>query len=268
MSLASTIRSHVSTNGQELAYVQRGTGAPVVLIMGLGADLTAWEQHVAAWERDFTCYAVDNRGAGLSSRPAGAYSTAEMANDYAGLIRSLDLGPVSVVGISMGGAIAQELALLHPDLVRSLVLVSSWSHVDAFAEDALRQLSDSRGVLDESAFNRMLQLLIWQPSHFDARRDQLRRDRTAAASTSVASFRSQTDACVAHDTRDRLHTIGVPVLVSAGDRDAFIPFELQKQLAEGIPDAELQVFPGGGHVHHWEELDIFNDTISRWLREH
>jgi pimeloyl-ACP methyl ester carboxylesterase len=268
VSLFRTTPARVLTNGVEIAYTRSGAGEPVVLIMGLGADGTAWARHVAAWQRSFTCYAVDNRGAGDSDRPAGPYSTADMADDYAGLITGLGLGRVRVVGISMGGAIAQELALRHPELVGALVLVSTWAAVDGFAEDAFGQLADARGVLSDEAFARMLQLMIWAPPSFSANRQELAAARADAPATSVDSFRAQAAACIGHDTRGRLAEIDVPVLVTAGDADAFIPVQLQRELAEALPQARLRVFEGAGHAHHWERLDEFNDTIEEWLREH
>ena len=99
--------------GINLGYREAGRGEPLVLAMGLGADSTAWERHVQRWARGYRCIAVDNRGAGASSAPPGPYSTAQLADDYAELIVELDLGPVQVVGVSMGGAIGQELALRH-----------------------------------------------------------------------------------------------------------------------------------------------------------
>src|ERR1035437_1641078 len=89
----------VTVNGIKLAWEERGAGAPLVLIMGLGADRSAWAQHARAWERQFRCILVDNRGAGESDHPAGPYSTAQMADDYAGLITALGLRAVQVVGI-------------------------------------------------------------------------------------------------------------------------------------------------------------------------
>ena len=127
---ALSARSTVATNGIELAYTEHGDGEPLLLIMGLGADSSAWESHVAAYHKRYRCIAVDNRGVGASSTPVGPYSTGQMADDYAGLLEALDLGPVRVVGISMGGAIAQELALRHPELVERLVLVATWAKSD------------------------------------------------------------------------------------------------------------------------------------------
>jgi pimeloyl-ACP methyl ester carboxylesterase len=268
VSLLTATPSLVLTNGVRISYVRRGEGEPVVLIMGLGADLGAWEPHVAAWHRSFACYAVDNRGAGDSDRPAGPYSTTQLADDYAGLIRSLGLRSVSVVGVSMGGAIAQELALRHPELVSRLVLVSSWAKVDGFTEDAFIELAEARGVLSSEAFTRTLQLKIWASTHYNAHRRELTAARLEKPATSVESFRAQAQACIDHDSSDRLGDLRIPVLVTAGDMDAFVPVDLQRQLAMSIPEASFRVFEGAGHAHHWERLDEFNSVIEGWLREH
>ncbi|MBW7460394.1 alpha/beta hydrolase, partial [Paenibacillus sepulcri] len=100
----------VRTNGIDMHYEERGSGEPLILLMGLGADGTAWEDHVKAYERHFRCILVDNRGAGRSGNPEGPYSTRMMAEDTAGLMKALQIGKAHVSGISMGSGIAQELA--------------------------------------------------------------------------------------------------------------------------------------------------------------
>jgi pimeloyl-ACP methyl ester carboxylesterase len=142
--------------GISLAYREAGQGQPLVLAMGLGADGGAWAPHVRAWARRFRCVAVDNRGAGASSAPPGPYSTAQLADDYAELITELGLGPVPVAGISMGGAIAQELALRHPALITRLVLVSSWARLDRYGAEVFASLSAVRAQADRATFARLV----------------------------------------------------------------------------------------------------------------
>src|ERR1700704_2583152 len=165
MTLRDTAPAVLALPGQGLglAYREAGRGRPLLLIMGLGADSTAWEAHTQAWSRKFRCIAVDNRGAGASSAPAGPYTTAILADDYAELVTGLGLGAVPVVGISMGGAIAQELALRHPALVTRLVLVSSWARLDAHAAEIFASLGAVRAQVDRATFTRLLQLWIWDP---------------------------------------------------------------------------------------------------------
>lgn len=117
----------VDTNGIRMHYEERGSGEPLVLLMGLGAPGSLWEDHVQAFEQHFRCLLVDNRGAGESDKPAGPYSTRMMAEDTAGLLRALGVEQARVAGISMGSGIAQELALAYPELVRSLVLIDRFA---------------------------------------------------------------------------------------------------------------------------------------------
>jgi pimeloyl-ACP methyl ester carboxylesterase len=250
----------------ELAYTERGSGEPLVLIMGLGADRSAWDLHVEAYERRFRCFAVDNRGAGESGKPVGPYSTAAMADDYALLIRSIAAGPVRVAGISMGGAIAQELALRHPDLVERLLLVSTWARCDDYTKDIFRHFSRMRGATAPDEFTRLLQLWIWAPEYFNAHFQELQDVRDEPATMPQHAFDAQCAACIGHDTADRLRDIGVPTLITAGDRDIFTPAAFAEELHEHIPGSSLKVFPGTGHAHHWEALGEFNEYTTEWLR--
>lgn len=286
-----SVRSKVKTNGIELAYTEHGVGKPLVLIMGLGADGSAWAPHVEAYATRYRCIAVDNRGVGASSKPPGPSTTAEMADDYAGLIGALDLGRVRVVGISMGGAIAQEIALRHPDLVERLVLVATWARLDAYAKDVIAHFARVRA-LAPAEFSRLLQLWLWPPEYMDAHfadlveARQLQqlwlwppgyvnqnraavREAQALATVDVSqpqyAFEAQCHACISHDSLDRLGAIRVPTLVTSGDKDILIRPGLSKELHAHIPGAELKVFSGSGHVHHWQALDEFNSLTMEWL---
>src|SRR5690606_31420471 len=105
----------VKSNGINLYYEERGVGDPLLLLMGITAPGAAWEKHVAFWEKSFRCILIDNRGVGKSDKPPGPYSTAQMADDCAGLLVNLGLEKIKVVGCSMGSTIAQQLAIRHPE---------------------------------------------------------------------------------------------------------------------------------------------------------
>jgi pimeloyl-ACP methyl ester carboxylesterase len=255
-----------TSGGVELAYTATGAGDPLVLIMGLGADRTAWDLHVEAFATGFRCFAVDNRGAGTSGRPDGPYTTAAMADDYAALIDRLGLGPVRVAGISMGGAIAQELALRRPDLVQRMVLVSTWARCDAYTKEIFQHFAAMHSVADAEEFTRLLQLWIWTPEHVGANLDELRAARRAPGAMTPEAFAAQCAACIDHDALDRLGEIGAPTLITSGDRDIFTPLAYAEELHTHIPGSELVVFPGTGHAHHWEALEAFNHTVMEWLR--
>lgn len=251
----------------DLAYIERGRGAPLVLIMGLGADRSAWELHLQAYEKRYRCYAVDNRGVGMSAKPAGPYSTAQMADDYARLIKARALGPVRVVGISMGGAIAQELALRHPGLVQRLVLVSTWARCDAYTAEVFSHFARVRAAVSPAAFSALLQLWIWTPRYVNEHVDELVEARRPGAEPPQPqhAFEAQCEACITHDSAERLGKITVPTLITAGQADIFTPLPLAEEVCARIPAAQLQVFPDAGHAHHWEALDAFNKLTTDWL---
>ncbi|MET1007068.1 MAG: alpha/beta hydrolase [Propionibacteriaceae bacterium] len=248
-----------------LAWTEKGQGEPLVLIMGLNAPGSAWQPHVDQWSHAYRCLLVDNRGAGSSPAPPGPYTTAMMADDYAQLIDELQLGPCRVVGISMGGAIAQELALRRPDLVERLVLVATWAAGDPYTRQVLSVIDAVRQAVDEPTFSAHLQTLVWTPAWFAAHEAELVAARREPLAVGRAALSAQVAACRSHDTRDRLSQIRVPTLVTAGGADRFIPPAVSIALADGLPDARLELFADTGHVHHWEELARFNDRVEEFL---
>lgn len=254
-------------DGTTIAWTEQGTGRPLLLVMGLGATGLAWEPHVRSLARSFRCLILDNRGVGGSDAPAGPYSTSVMADDCAAVIRAAGYRTVSVIGISMGGAIAQNLALQHPTLVERLVVASSWARPNDFSEDVFEELRDLHSKLTPSEFERRLQLLIWSPEGYRARADQLRSDRAKLVSSSVnhVAFAAQCDACLSHDALAKLSSIAVPTLVTAGDRDAFIPISSSMEVADAVPSSRMEVFGDAGHAHHWEALDHFNTLCQEFL---
>jgi pimeloyl-ACP methyl ester carboxylesterase len=253
------------TQSVQLSHTECGAGPPLVLIMGLNAPGSAWEPHTEHWQRSFRCFSVDNRGAGSSPAPDGPYSTAEMADDYAVLIDRLRLGPVRVVGISMGGAIAQELALRHPHLVERLVLVATWARTDLYTQTILDLIVAVRKHTDPATFNAHLQSLVWTPRYFAEHPTDLLAARDDALSVGPAALEAQAEACARHDTFHRLSQIKVPTLVTAGDSDRFIPTEASRVVADHVPGARWALFARSGHVHHWEQLVRFNSLVEEFL---
>jgi pimeloyl-ACP methyl ester carboxylesterase len=249
-----------------LRHTESGRGRPVMLIMGINADAGAWAPHTEQWQRSFRCIAVDNPGAGGSPAPSGPDTTAAIADDYAALIARLRLGPVAVVGISMGGAVAQELALRHPELVERLVLVASWARCDPYTDTVLEVIGALRRQGSPAEFTAHLQSLVWTPRWFDEHADELRTQRSQELSVPASALAGQVAACRTHDTTDRLGAVAVPTLVTAGGADRFVPSGASLALARGIPGARFELFADTGHVHHWEEVGRFNDLVEGWIR--
>ena len=265
-----TLAAHetAATDGCVISYRLAGKGRPLLLVMGLGADVSAWQDHVPAYSERFLCILVDNRGAGRSGKPPGPYSTAQMAEDCAKVVEAVGESPVGVVGLSMGGAVAQELALRHPSMVGRLVLVSSWARCDEYLLEVLDHLRVAHEVLGPAEFAQLLQLRIWSPSYVSGHLRELREARALAAAAAVPhhAFAAQCTACMTHDALSRLGNIGVPTLVTAGREDCFTVVGRAEEIHRAIRGCRLEMFPGG-HAHHWEQLGAFNNMTSAWLEE-
>lgn len=269
MQINSITNNTLVGDGTRIAWSSRGAGRPVLLVMGLGADGSLWEPHLGHLSARFRCIVLDNRGCGASDAPFGPYTTEQMADDCAAVIDAAGEKAAAVIGISMGGAIAQQLALRHPSKVTALVLTASWAGPNAVSEDVFAELEAIRRLGDPYLLTRRLQLLIWSPAVYMREASRLREERESATDFAMAeqAFAAQCAACRGHDVRARLAEISVPTLVTGGRFDVFTPFACAEELARELPDATLASFDGG-HAHHWEELDRFNSTCEEFLNEY
>ena len=262
---------HIHTNGINLYYEERGSGAPLLLIMGITAPGAVWEKHAAYWEKDFQCIIGDNRGVGLSDQPAGPYTSAQMADDYAGLLDSLQIQNVRVVGCSMGSIIAQQLALRHPEKVRSLVLMCPWARCDNTAKAIFQHLMHCKARLTPEEFNLFIQLLIYSKSSWDNDNiyAELKESRQQAAidplPQPLQGLEGQAAACITHDVLGELSKIQQPAFIIGGKEDIFTPVWMAEEVAGGISNAELHLYEKSGHAFHWENLSDFNPRVRNWL---
>ena len=264
------VRSH----GIDLYYEMHGSGDPLLLIMGISAPGSVWTKHAACWAQHFTCITVDNRGVGKSDAPVGPYTTAQMADDYAGLLLALNINKVRVVGVSMGSAIAQQLALRHPDKIESMVLLCPWARCDTMTKAVFQHIINCKRFLDAETFSLFIQLLIFAKPTWDdpASAQQLAEDRKNAGSDgqvqSLCGIEGQAQACINHDVLDQLHKVQIPVLVLGGKEDIFSPPWMTEEVAAAISGAEIYMYEKSGHAFHWERLADFNNRVLNWLLAH
>lgn len=264
----------IQTNGINLYYEERGTGEPLLLIMGITAPGSVWEKHAAYWEKDFSCIVVDNRGVGLSDKPAGPYTTAQMADDYAGLLEALQINKVRVVGVSMGSTIAQQLAIRHPEKVQSLVLMCTWARCDNAAKAIFQHMVSCKARLRPEEFTLFIQLLIYSKSSwanqimYAEMEDSRREAAINPLPQPLHALEAQAAACVNHNVLDDLGEIKVPAFVIGGAEDNFTPVWMAEEVAGAIPNAELHILEKCGHAFHWEKIEDFNPLVRRWLLEH
>ncbi|GAA4441324.1 alpha/beta hydrolase [Pontibacter saemangeumensis] len=265
---------YIDTNGIKLYYEERGSGDPLLLIMGITAPGSVWEQHAAYWEKDFRCILADNRGVGRSGKPAAPYTTAQMADDYAGLLDALHIQQARVVGCSMGSIIAQQLAIRHPEKVKSLVLMCTWARCDNAARGVFQHMMHCKARLRPEEFSLYIQLLIYAKPSWDNQQmfAELEEGRRQAAEEEhpqpLHGLEGQAAACITHDVLEELQGISAPALVIGGRDDAFTPVWMAEEVAGAMPNAELHLYERSGHAFHWENVADFNPRVRDWLLAH
>ena len=192
-----------------------------------------------------------------------------MADDVIAVMDHAGVDKARVAGISMGGAIAQTLALNHSQRVRSMALISTWPKFNNYAKTVYENLKKLRVTSNAEDFMELLQLWIFAPPYYETGLADLREGQAGAANNtqpqSREGFEGQLDACIHHDVVSRLFEINIPTLITVGDMDIFTPPAFSKTLHEGIKDSIYVNFPTGGHVHHWEDLERFNKVTTEFL---
>jgi pimeloyl-ACP methyl ester carboxylesterase len=261
---------YVDANGTTIWIESRGQGPDVLLIAGLSDPAEAWQAQLDGLSDRYRVITFDNRGSGRTPLPDGPMSVAMMADDAAELLRVLRVDRAHVVGFSGGSAIAQELALRHPEAVRSLVLMSTWARADAYFTTMTRfwnwmvtEAPDERAML-EAFF-----LWIYTPrAHSDGTVQRII-DETLAFPypQSAEAFQLQLEPFMRHDTLDRLSGITAPTLVLAGERDIATPPRLGRVVADVIPGARFEVMAEEAHQPFQESPDVFNARVEAFWRE-
>ncbi|MGA2039842.1 MAG: alpha/beta fold hydrolase [Bryobacteraceae bacterium] len=255
-------------NDVDLYYEEHGQGDPVFLIPGLGGVGLGWGPQIPLFATKFRTIVVDHRGVGKSSQPETGHTIAQHASDMAGLLRALKAIPADIVGVSTGGAIAQVMALDHPDTVRSLVLVASWARADV----RFRQMFELRKAvlsqLGPEAAMQLAFLILYSPVYYRAHCEYweplMRQLSAHPPDTSVAIKRIEM--IVAHDAFDRLGEIRIPTCIVAGELDVVTPVYFSQELNRQIPHSELRVIPGAGHSVYAEQPDAFFGIVDDFLR--
>lgn len=261
---------HVRAGTLDMWVERQGTGPDVLLIAGLGDPAEAWEFQLDGLADRYRLTAYDNRGMGRTPLPAEPFTVATMADDAAALLRALDVRAAHVAGFSGGSAIAQELALRHPGLVRSLILTSTWARADAFFRAAVkfwRWLPEA--VPSERAFLEAFYLWIYTPrAHEDGTVEKIIEEVLAFPhQPSTEALQRSIDAFVAHDTAGRLSHIAVPTLVLAGGLDMITPPRYGRAVADAIPGARFEVLADEAHQPFQEVPDLFNAIVDTFWRQ-
>ena len=260
---------NIDIEGTELYYERRGEGEPLLLIQGLGGNSLHWgEGFLGGLEEGFELILFDNRGAGRSAPLDGEHTIADLAGDALGLLDALAIDSAHVVGISMGGMVAQELVLAAPERVRTLTLGCTFP---GGPEAAMTDMAVV-GMLAEAVLSgdqeRTLRVGydVMIAAEYATREGayELYSELAGQYPTPVPVLMAQLGAIMGHDTSERLEEIAAPTLVIHGTEDRLMDCANGELIAKLIPGARLELLEGSGHMFFWEQPE----RSARLVREH
>ncbi|MBI4528457.1 MAG: alpha/beta fold hydrolase [Deltaproteobacteria bacterium] len=255
---------HAKLNGVRLHYRIEGQGRPVLLLHPVGLDLTWWDSQAGALRLEFQVIRLDFRGHGKSEIPPPPWSIAEFASDAHALLALLHSRPAHVVGLSLGGMVAQVLALEYPADVRSLVLADTLCTLPAEARNAMRARGEAA---EQGGMAAVIQPTVerwFTPGFLES--PVVARCRAHLLANDVKPWAETWRAIAELDTLPRLNEIHTPTLVTTGDADVSTPVAAARVIADHIPGAILRVMPGAPHMAPYERPDLFNPLVLEFLR--
>lgn len=263
----------VKVNDIDMYYEIHGEGEPLVLIMGLGGDYFRWFRILPLLSKNFKVITFDNRGVGKTDKPDIPYTMKMMSDDVAGLMDSTGIDKAHVFGISLGGMIAQNFALLHPDRIISLMLGCTFCGGKHTVSN-----ETGPGVLDPSLIETMLpeervvEMLpaLYSREFIDNNQDfiDIQIEYAKNNPPDIIGYRRQLGAAGTHDTYDRLPEIKLPTMVIAGDADVLIAAENSRIIASRILDSELVILEGMGHGFYTEANEETARILADFMERH
>jgi 3-oxoadipate enol-lactonase len=263
----------VQANGIDVNYEVQGEGEPIVLIPYLAADQACYAFQVAEYAKHFTCYSVDLRGAGLSGKPDGEYTTELLADDVAAFMQAAGVSRAHIFGLSLGAAAGLWLAAKYPEQVKSLSLHSVWDKSDPFLRVVVQGWQTMAQGLDSVTDMVIQGIFPWcftpemyaaRPEYVDALADFVR----GRPMPPVDAFMRQSGAVLAHDATGVLGSIQAPTLITYGRHDQVTSTRFAGPLTEGIANTELIVFENCSHAPIYEDVEGFNQQTLDFLQRH
>lgn len=259
---------HTDSHRPRLYYEVQGEGEPLVLLMGLGADILAWILQLPACSERYRTITIDNRDVGRSDYVDGPYEIADMAADALAVCDELELESFHLLGLSMGGMIAQEVALAAPERVRTLTLCVTYGGVGEYARTRSRLLAAQamRAPFEEHV-DMLLTLTMSEQFYENPEAVQYMRNMMLAHPhpQRPEGFGRQAEAAARHDVRGRLAELQMPVHVIGAEHDILVPVWKSRELADLIPGAKLTVLEGAPHGINIERAEEFNRAVLDFL---
>jgi len=263
----------VQANGIDVYYEVQGEGEPLVLIPYLAADQACYAFQVAEYAKHFTCYTVDLRGAGLSGKPEGTYTTEVFADDIAAFMQAANVERAHVAGLSLGAATGMWLAAKYPGRVKSLSLHSAWPASDPFLRAVVEGWRIMATALDSVTDMVIQGIFPWcftpelyaaRPEYIDSLADFVR----GRPMPPVDAFLRQSQAVLAHDAHDVTGSIQAPTLITFGRHDQVTSTRFAGPLSDAIAGSELTVFEDCSHAPIYENVEEFNQRTLAFLQQH
>jgi len=261
----------VHVNDITMNYEQQGTGEPLLLIPYLTADNACYAFQVADYAKHFTCISVDPRGAGVTDKPAGAYSTQLFADDIAAFMQAMKIDRAHVTGLSLGAATGMWLAAKHPDKVKSLSLHSGWTKSDPFLKTVLQSwqtLAKALGSVTELVIQGIFPW-CFTPELYAAKPDYI--ESLAAfvrgrPPQPLEAFLQQSNAVIAHDAESQLGKITAPTQITFGRHDLVTSTRFADAMKNGIRKSETVIFEDCSHAPIYENVAAFNQKTLAFLQ--
>ncbi len=251
----------------EIGWESRGSGDPLLLIHGLGYARWGWEPLLLLLSDHFSVITFDNRGIGETSVPPGPYTAADMAGDARAVLDAADVDTAHVAGSSLGGMIAQELAIGHPDAVQRLVLISTTPGATRglpMPQATVDLLSAASTMEPDEALQRFVENALGADPD-PALVERILHHRTTNPQD-PAGWTAQAGAGTTYDGGERVSQIGSPTLAISGTADNVVDFRNSEVLAELIPDCKLHLVEGGGHLVFWDHPDEVAEQMIGFLK--
>ena len=263
----------VQANGIDIYYEVQGEGEPMVLIPYLAADQACYAFQVAEYAKHYTCFSVDLRGAGLSGKPDGVYTTELLAADIAAFMQAAGIEQAHIFGLSLGAATGMWLAARHPEKVKTLSLHSAWTASDPFLRTVVQSwqiIAQALASVPEMIIQGIFpwcftpEMYAARPEYVDALAEFVR----GRPMPPVDAFIRQSGAVLAHDATAALGSIQAPTLITFGRHDLVTSTRFAAPLSEGIANSEVLVFEDCSHAPIYENVEGFNTQTLAFLQRH
>ena len=263
----------VQANGIDVYYEVQGAGEPLILIPYLAINQACYAFQVADYAKHFSCFTVDLRGAGLSSKPDGVYSTGLFADDIAAFMQAVNVDRAHIAGLSLGAATGMWLAAKYPAKVKSLSLHSAWDRTDPFLRatvETWRVMAPALGSVTDMATQGIFpwcftpELDAARPDYIDSLADFVRNQPMPP----VDAFLRQSQAVLDHDARAVLGSVQAPTLITYGRHDMATSTRFAGPLTAAIANTDLIVFEDCSHAPIYENVEEFNRSTLEFLQRH